>query len=362
MDQGLKLVLLPGNMAGLATRTMVLRTHVADAAALLEELLDHAQGNPEAACHRLPGAFARVIGRQNPFPQVQGEGLHFPSLPWQAPNGYSIIEYALTRSQAIYSMKNGNYVTSLVGLCSGMALLSAAPSASAQLRFAAFSPNGLPPILDGLTVENGSGTGTKVKPVAVRATVNGIGTGIGTGWLAFAGMTTVGPVASPIYRNSAWIKVTLKNDSGAAWQTFDLNVGIYHDKPSTPVDGISFGSLSTRTVSKFNPAFDSLDDLGKNPWNFSGDVNGRPIEVSGWDPADHTPGGVVQADRLKFSLALGDSVRVGEEISVQFLMSQNWTSDIGFMRVTVAVPEIPWTGVVSALALGAFAVIRRVRG
>ena len=94
MDQGLKLVLLPGNMAGLATRTMVLRTHVADAAALLEELLDHAQGNPEAACHRLPGAFARVIGRQNPFPQVQGEGLHFPSLPWQAPKGYSIIEYA----------------------------------------------------------------------------------------------------------------------------------------------------------------------------------------------------------------------------------------------------------------------------
>ena len=98
MDQGPKLVLLPGNMAGLATRTMVLRTHVADAAALLEELLDHAQGNPEAACHRLPGAFARVIGRQNPFPQVQGEGLHFPSLPWQAPNGYSIIEYALAGS------------------------------------------------------------------------------------------------------------------------------------------------------------------------------------------------------------------------------------------------------------------------
>ena len=91
MDQGLKVVLLTGNMAGLATGTMVLRTRVAEAAALLEELLDHAQGNPEAACHRLAGAFARGIGRQNPFAQIQGEGLHLPSLPRQSPNGYSFV-------------------------------------------------------------------------------------------------------------------------------------------------------------------------------------------------------------------------------------------------------------------------------
>ena len=42
MDQGLKLVLLTGHLAGFATGAMVLRTHVADAAALLEELLNHA--------------------------------------------------------------------------------------------------------------------------------------------------------------------------------------------------------------------------------------------------------------------------------------------------------------------------------
>jgi hypothetical protein len=41
-DQRLKMVLLPGNMAGLATRAMMLRTQVADAAALLEELFDQA--------------------------------------------------------------------------------------------------------------------------------------------------------------------------------------------------------------------------------------------------------------------------------------------------------------------------------
>jgi len=91
LDQGLKVVLLTGNMTGLATRAMVLRTHVADAATLLEELLDHTQGNPKTTCHRLAGAFARVIGRQNPFAQIQGEGLHLPSLPRQAPNGYIFI-------------------------------------------------------------------------------------------------------------------------------------------------------------------------------------------------------------------------------------------------------------------------------
>jgi hypothetical protein len=90
-DQRLQVVLLPGNMAGLATGAMVLRTHVADAAALLEELLDHAQGNPKTACHRLAGAFPCVIGRQNPFAQIQREGFHLLSLPRPTPNGYIII-------------------------------------------------------------------------------------------------------------------------------------------------------------------------------------------------------------------------------------------------------------------------------
>ena len=91
LNQRPELVLLPGNMAGLATGAVVLRTHVAEAAALLEELLDHAQGNPETTRHRLPGAFASVVGSQNPFTQIQGDSLHLLSLPPEEPNGYDFI-------------------------------------------------------------------------------------------------------------------------------------------------------------------------------------------------------------------------------------------------------------------------------
>ena len=80
LNQRPQLVLLPGDVAGLAARAVVLRTHVASPSPLLQELLDHAQRNPKTASHRFPGAFARVIRRQNPFAQIQRDRLHLTSL------------------------------------------------------------------------------------------------------------------------------------------------------------------------------------------------------------------------------------------------------------------------------------------
>ena len=91
VNQQPELVLLPGDMAGLAAGAMVLRTHVARPSPLLQELLDHAQGNPKAGSHRLPSAFASVIAGQNPFAQIQGDRLHPHSLPQMPRNGYSVI-------------------------------------------------------------------------------------------------------------------------------------------------------------------------------------------------------------------------------------------------------------------------------
>ena len=250
-------------------------------------------------------------------------------------------------------------VTSLAGFCTGMAFLAALPNVSAQLTFTVVSPEGSSSILNGLATESGPGRGTAANPISVRSSVSGTG----AGWLGFSGIAKMGPVASPLYRNSAWIEVNLKNDSQIAWKSFDLSVSLLRDKPGTSADGMSFGALSERTVSKFDPNAKSLNDLTVNPWNFRGTVGERPLEVSGWDPNNRTPGGVVNAHRLGFALALGDSVGIGEEISILFLISQNWTSDVGFMKFSIVpVPEVPCAGIASALALGAFALFRRLRG
>jgi len=88
LHQRTQLVLLAGDVAGLAAGTMVLRPHLTEATALLEELLDHAQRNAKPAGYGFPGAFPRVIGRQNPFAQIQGDRCHGRSLTWTGTNGY----------------------------------------------------------------------------------------------------------------------------------------------------------------------------------------------------------------------------------------------------------------------------------
>ena len=91
LHQRPQLVLVPGDVAGPAARAVMLRTHVARPSPLLQEFLDHAQGNPKTASHHFPAAFARVIRRQNPFAQIEGDGLHLPSLPSQGTYGYVFI-------------------------------------------------------------------------------------------------------------------------------------------------------------------------------------------------------------------------------------------------------------------------------
>jgi hypothetical protein len=86
-----ELVMVAGANARFAAGAVMLGADVAEAAALLEELLDHAQRNPETTGHRLAVAFLSVIGGQDPFPQIQGDGFHAPSLPQPKHYGYSFI-------------------------------------------------------------------------------------------------------------------------------------------------------------------------------------------------------------------------------------------------------------------------------
>jgi len=70
-QQAFHLLPVPGQDQRLAPGQMVPRADVPDVAALLEQLLDHAQGDPEAVCHLVPRCPSLVISLQNPFPQIQ---------------------------------------------------------------------------------------------------------------------------------------------------------------------------------------------------------------------------------------------------------------------------------------------------
>ena len=70
VQQRPELVALGGHVAGLAPGTMLLRPKLADSPPLLEELLDHAQRHPETPRHLRPGSLLRVVGSQNPRPQI----------------------------------------------------------------------------------------------------------------------------------------------------------------------------------------------------------------------------------------------------------------------------------------------------
>ena len=90
-QKGSKSLLVPLNQSGFAPGVTVAGPQVAGAAALLKELLDQAQGNPEAAGDFLAGAFLLVVSGQDPFAQVQGDCSHQPRLTSQVINGYSFI-------------------------------------------------------------------------------------------------------------------------------------------------------------------------------------------------------------------------------------------------------------------------------
>lgn len=63
---------------------------VAGAPTLLEEFLDHAQGNPETMGHFRARAFVVVVGRKDSLPQIQRECSHGATLTHPADDGYTI--------------------------------------------------------------------------------------------------------------------------------------------------------------------------------------------------------------------------------------------------------------------------------
>lgn len=63
---------------------------VAGVPALLEELLDHAQGNPETMGHFGARAFVVVVGTEDSLTQIQGECSHVAILAHPSYNGYTI--------------------------------------------------------------------------------------------------------------------------------------------------------------------------------------------------------------------------------------------------------------------------------
>ena len=77
---------------GLAAAVAVAGTQIAGVTTLLEELLDQTERDLEAVGDLLAGALLLIIGGQDAFPQVQGDGFsHDRTLAQPLKNGYSII-------------------------------------------------------------------------------------------------------------------------------------------------------------------------------------------------------------------------------------------------------------------------------
>lgn len=60
----------------LAPRAMVLGTDVAETATLLDQLLDHAQGNAEAVSDLIPCYITFIVGGQDSLTEVEGKCGH----------------------------------------------------------------------------------------------------------------------------------------------------------------------------------------------------------------------------------------------------------------------------------------------
>lgn len=74
-QQRAHLAMMRGQDGGLAAGTMMLGSDVTEAAALLQEFLDHAQRNFVTAGYFLPIAFLLIIRSEDSLAQVQGERL-----------------------------------------------------------------------------------------------------------------------------------------------------------------------------------------------------------------------------------------------------------------------------------------------
>lgn len=71
VQQHPQLDMMAGDDQGLAPGVVVARPDVAGVSPLLQEFFDHAQRHPETMGNLFPRALLLVVGRQNPFPQIQ---------------------------------------------------------------------------------------------------------------------------------------------------------------------------------------------------------------------------------------------------------------------------------------------------
>jgi hypothetical protein len=92
-QQRAHLALVLGDDHGLAPGPVMTRGNIPRVPALLDEFLDHAQGNPKASCDILAGCLLSIIGGQYSLSQIQGYGssvTHHPMLPQPQSHGYTI--------------------------------------------------------------------------------------------------------------------------------------------------------------------------------------------------------------------------------------------------------------------------------
>jgi len=70
-QQSPQLAPVRGHNHGFAPGEAVSRGNVVGVPALLEELLDHAQGNPKTVGHLNPRALIIIVSRQDSFPEIE---------------------------------------------------------------------------------------------------------------------------------------------------------------------------------------------------------------------------------------------------------------------------------------------------
>jgi hypothetical protein len=75
-----QLLVMRRHNEGFTPGMAVARSDIPGAPALLQKLLDHAQGNPEAPGNFLTVSLLLVVGAEDSFTQVQGYGSHEATL------------------------------------------------------------------------------------------------------------------------------------------------------------------------------------------------------------------------------------------------------------------------------------------
>ena len=84
------LTAVTGNNHGLTPGQVMARADISGVAALLQEFLDHAEGDAKARGNLRSRAFFLIVGIEDPLPQIQGEGAHTQTVSPIQEYGYTI--------------------------------------------------------------------------------------------------------------------------------------------------------------------------------------------------------------------------------------------------------------------------------